>query len=248
MNISKTTSGLIALLFAAPFACAQSYIPQIADGGGWQTTIVLTNTSPSATTASLAFYQETTGGATQTWNPPFQEVTSTQTISIAGGATVFLHTTNTAKTTSVGWAQLNGGFTVVAYAIFTQFVTGRQNQDGTAPAAAGTTRVLVPYDNTNGFLTTVAIANPAALSESIATGISTTGGACSRTHGVQSAGAVPGDHWPGRARRVLCDERQPVDCCAALQSERRVYGCPRISANRRAHHRVDHWRNAAAVH
>ena len=63
-------------LFLAGLACAQPQtvlIPQVADGGGWQTTFVLTNTTINAGSATLTFYQETSGGATQSWNLPFVE-------------------------------------------------------------------------------------------------------------------------------------------------------------------------------
>ncbi|MBV9505227.1 MAG: hypothetical protein JO323_09520 [Acidobacteriia bacterium] len=55
-----------AFLSVLPVCSAQTLIiPQIADGGGWQTTLVLTNTSAVTVSASLNFYQETNGGATQ---------------------------------------------------------------------------------------------------------------------------------------------------------------------------------------
>jgi hypothetical protein len=48
--------------------------------GGWQTTLVLANTTVSAATASLTFYKETGagGGATEPWTPTFLEGSSTQ--------------------------------------------------------------------------------------------------------------------------------------------------------------------------
>ena len=57
-----------AFLFALSPSQAQTLIiPQIADGGGWQTTVVLTNTTASTASASLSFYQEASGGGTQSW-------------------------------------------------------------------------------------------------------------------------------------------------------------------------------------
>jgi len=172
---------MAAFLLPLPFAQAQSLvIPQIADGGGFQTTLVLTNTSASATTASITFYQETGGGATTNWSPPFLEVSSTQNLSLAAGGTLFLHTPGTAGATTVGWAQIQASSAVVAYAIFTLDVPGRQNQDGTAQAAASATRFLVPFDNTNGFITSVALANPTSASESITVGFQPASGASSQ--------------------------------------------------------------------
>lgn len=174
-------------LFLAAFFCALSFgkaqaliIPQIADGGGWQTTIVLTNTSAIAASASLSFFEETGGGATQSWSPAFLEVSSTQNLSLAGGGSLFLHTAGAASATTVGWAQLEGGASVVAYAIFTDRLPGRQDQDGTGAAAAGSSRILVPFDNTNGFITSVALANTSSALESVSVGIQTAAGTVSQ--------------------------------------------------------------------
>jgi hypothetical protein len=174
---------LLLAAFLSPLAFAQtqvSIIPQIADGGGFQTTLVLTNTSASVATASLNFFQETGGGATTTWSPSFLETSSTQNLNLPGGGTVFLHTPGTAGATTVGWAQIEASTSVVAYAIFTLDVPGRQNQDGTATAAASASRFLVPFDNTNGFITSVALANPTLASETITVGFQPTSGASSQ--------------------------------------------------------------------
>jgi hypothetical protein len=149
---------IAALLFTAALGHAQTLIiPQIADGGAWQTTLVLTNTTSTATSVSLSFYQETNGEATQPWNLAFVEGGSTQSVSVPGGGTVFLHTLGKNSGTSVGWAQIQSTSTgVVAYAIFTQRIPARTDQDGTAPAAASASRILVPFDNSSGSATTIA--------------------------------------------------------------------------------------------
>jgi hypothetical protein len=167
---------LAAFLFAFSLAHAQTalIIPQIVDGGAWLTTIALTNTSASQAVVSLNFFQETGGGNTSSWPLNFVEMTSAQTqdIALPGGSSVFLHTLGTAAATTIGWAQLSEtSASVVAYAIFTQRVPGRSDQDGTAPAAAAISRILVPFDNTNGAVTSMAIANTTQSSESISVGI-----------------------------------------------------------------------------
>lgn len=155
-------------------------ISQIVDGAAWLTAIAVTNTSASATTASLSFFQELSGsnsGATIPWSLAFVEMTSVQAqaLVLQPGTTIFLHTLGNAPTLNVGWGQLqepDGAGSVVAYAIFTQRVPGRTDQDGTSPAAPAASRILVPFDNTNGAVTSMAIASPSQ-NESISVGIHT---------------------------------------------------------------------------
>jgi len=142
-------------LFLAGMACAQPQtvlIPQIADGGGWQTTFVLTNATINAGSAALTFYQETSGGATQNWNLPFVEAIG-QNVPVPAASTLFLHTQGTNLATSTGWAQLIVSSGITAYAIFTLRVSGRPDQDGTAPGSSSSTGILVPFDNANGSVT-----------------------------------------------------------------------------------------------
>jgi hypothetical protein len=137
---------------AATLVAQALIVPQVADGGGWQTTVVLTNMNTSAVSVSMSFYVETGGGNTSPWNLAFLETSNTSSISLPGASTLYLHTPGTAGTTSVGWGELTAPSGVVAYAIFTQTVPGRQNQDGTAPAVAGASGVLVPFDNSAALL------------------------------------------------------------------------------------------------
>jgi hypothetical protein len=158
-------------------ARAQPVIPQIVDGGGWQTTLVLTNTTSSSAQVTIAFNQETGGGpATGPWFPPFVDTNTTQNMTVSPGGTTIIHTAGTASTTTIGWAEIQGSSAVSVYAIFAQTVTGRPNQDGTALASATSSRVLVPYDNTNGFVTSIAIANTGSTVASIGVGLQNTFG------------------------------------------------------------------------
>jgi hypothetical protein len=164
---------LVSILFPYSLAQAQTlFIPQIVDGGAWLTTIPITNTGATQTTVSLSFFQETGNGNTSSWNLAFVENVQTSNIVLPAGSTLFLHTTGSAASTTIGWGQLheldNAG-SVVAYAIFT--VTGAALQNGTAPAAGAASRILVPFDNTKGSATSIAIANTTTSSETINVGI-----------------------------------------------------------------------------
>jgi hypothetical protein len=174
---------MAAFLFALSVAQAQttSVIPQVVDGGSWLTTIAVTNTGAATANASLTFFQELAGattGATLPWSLSFAEMNTVQpqALVLPAGTTLFLHTLGTALATTIGWGQLSQtdpSAPVVAYAIFTQLVPGRSDQQGTAAAAPAVNRILVPFDNTNGAVTSIAIANPTSFNEDISVGLRT---------------------------------------------------------------------------
>ncbi len=159
-------------------------IPQVADGNGWASTIVLVNTKSTSQIVSLTFHQSTAGGGTSLWTPPFEESVSLTNLNLPAGSALFLHTPGTAATLTQGWGELDGDLAVAGYAIFTSAAPGNPAQDATAPAGAGTTRILVPFDNTSGFIAAIAVANPNALPEPISVNIRTSDGST-------STGALP---------------------------------------------------------
>ena len=68
---------------------------------------------------------------------------------------------------------------VVCYAIYTYRSAGHQDQDATAPGVASANRFLVPFDNTSGLVTGVAVVNPTAASESVSVSFQTDTGTIS---------------------------------------------------------------------
>ncbi|MEO8051417.1 MAG: hypothetical protein ABI833_13450 [Acidobacteriota bacterium] len=153
-------------------------IPQVVDGGGWQSTIVLTNSGGAAASATLIFHSETTGGNTQPWSPPLLEVSSTSNMVMPPSSSLYLHTSGTAAALTIGWAELNADAGVIAYVVFTNSrpAGGVQYDEGTAPAVAATNRILVPYDDANGFVTAIAVVNPTGAAQTISVGFRTVDG------------------------------------------------------------------------
>jgi hypothetical protein len=181
--MSMKNLGAAALLFAlcaVPAWPQALIISQIVDGEVWQTTIVLTNTTTTTASASLSFFQETSFNATLPWNLPFPEVASTQSIALAGGQTLLLHTPGTAANLTQGWGQLIGSPGVVAYAVFTKRPQGFPTQIGTSEAIASASRILVPFDNTSGNVTSMALVNTSLAAQTISVKIQTTGGSISQ--------------------------------------------------------------------
>jgi hypothetical protein len=152
-------------------------IPQVVDGSGWQSTFGITNTNTTTATATLQFFQATdAAGDTQPWSVPLVEAVSTTNMQLAPGATVFLQTPDTATTLTQGFGELIADAGVQGYAIFTLHVPGRQNQDGTAPASAPGGHILVPFDNSPGFTTSIAVVNASGVAETLSANLLLTEG------------------------------------------------------------------------
>jgi len=135
-------------------------IPQVVDGAGWQSTVVVSNTSSIPAHAALQFFQTTDqAGDTQPWTLPTVENIDPADISLAPGASAIFHTPNRTSALSEGFGELVASPGVQAYVIFTLYVPGRQNQDGTAPAALPASDILIPFDNSPGFTSSIAVVN-----------------------------------------------------------------------------------------
>ena len=181
MSIKNFGAGaLLFALCAAPAWSQALIISQVVEGEVWQTTIVLTNKTTVPANASLSFFQETSGNATQPWNLSFLEVASTQSIPLAGGQTLLLHTPGAGGALSVGWGKLTASPGVVAYAIFTKRPPNRPAQVGTSEAIASASRILVPFDNTSGNTESMALVNNSAVAETVNVKFRTTAGAISQ--------------------------------------------------------------------
>src|ERR1700690_3108554 len=129
----KRIGGLVFFLFlCCNAAWAQiSTIAQVVDGEVWQTTMVLTNTTAASAHASLTFFKDSTSFATQPWNLTFLELSSVQSITLAPGQTLLLHTPGTAPTLTQGYGQVVADSGVQVYAIFTKRPAGLPAQVGT---------------------------------------------------------------------------------------------------------------------
>jgi hypothetical protein len=161
---------MLTLAALCGYAQTNIYIPQIADGGGWQTTIVVTTMTPAGAVVTSNCFQDGSGGSTAPW-VPVQRVANLN----AAVGTLYLKSPGTADLVTTGWCQLSspsGSFQ--AYAIFTQRVSGKQDQDGTAIGAPAASRFLVPYDSTDGAAVGIAIANVGNVAETVTFSLLTT--------------------------------------------------------------------------
>jgi hypothetical protein len=175
--ITKAALGFLLACCPSFGQTAQTLIlPHVVDGGGWQSTIVLMNSSATGAVASMTFHTDTTAGATRSWNPPFLETSTTTGLVLLPSSTMFLHTAGTAAALSQGWAELDADAGITAYVVFTNRVPGHQDNEGTAPAVVASNRILVPYDDASGYVTAIAIVNPTGAAQDLSIGFRTTDG------------------------------------------------------------------------
>ncbi len=150
-------------------------LPQIAAGAGWGTTIFLTNTTGSTASAQIIF-REPGGSPTaipvQSQQPGYSAIaTAAQQLYfvMSANSTVVVQNTNSsAPVLMQGWADILTTGGVSAYAIFRQtfpagvlgaFPNGGFTEGVAAQAGNFSAIVTLPYDNTNGIVTAVALAS-----------------------------------------------------------------------------------------
>jgi hypothetical protein len=134
-------------------------LSQIADGGGWKTTFILTNMDTSPAGFTLNFWRDDgtpfplefdniIGGASASFEG---------TIPVGGSLT--LASVGTAGAVSQGWAQLIATKRIGGLAVFRQSVPGRPDQEAAVPIAASVANFVLPFDNAQNFVTSMALVN-----------------------------------------------------------------------------------------
>jgi hypothetical protein len=134
------------------------YISQIATGGGWRTTIFLANSGTQATPFSLAFRDP--GGAFL--NLPLLGAGATAEYSdvIPAGGVRILETDGTSDSPVQGWAEIVSTAHITGTVVFTQTAwNGHDSEAAEQVSPPPGERFVLPFDNTQGFLTALALLN-----------------------------------------------------------------------------------------
>uniref|UniRef100_Q028E5 BACON domain-containing protein n=1 Tax=Solibacter usitatus (strain Ellin6076) TaxID=234267 RepID=Q028E5_SOLUE len=139
----------------APPPSGTLVIAHAADGNGFRTAVLLTNSDASAAQYTLQFHGED-------GNPPpgrFELEAGSMTGTILPGKSVTIRTAGLGTQTVQGWAEVAIPATVGVGVIYSQRGQGAV-QEGTATiGATGTQHFFLPFDNTNGAVTAAAITN-----------------------------------------------------------------------------------------
>jgi hypothetical protein len=141
-------------------------LAQIAAGGGWTTGITLTNNFTSPVMVNAVFR----GSDGSLLNIPLTTVlqgvkqsgtSSTFTGTINPNATLAISLEDRLASTVVGWADILSSGPVGGFAIFRYTDTTGKVSEGTSPLQTQfPSKFVVTYENTSGFATGMAIANP----------------------------------------------------------------------------------------
>jgi hypothetical protein len=188
-------------------------IPHFADGvdGGqnWTTTFILTNLGNAPSSYVLLFHN--TAGAQVAVNLVGQSApTGSVSGVLPGRGSIQYSTTGTRANLLTGWAELtyDSDVEIGVQAIFRNRVAGRPDFEAAVLASPGVDYfTLMPFDNTNGYVTAIAICNANTVgTSSIGVEILDESGAVilrdriTLTLGAQTSFTFPGK-WPATAGR-----------------------------------------------
>ncbi len=143
-------------------------VPQVVDGGGWQTTIRLANLAPGAVRYQLLFFADD-GSALSL---PFAGIGTFSAVNgvIAPGGTATIRTLGEGSRTVQGWAQLDMDGLIGGFAVVSQKVPGRPAEQASIPISSRfSTDFAIAFDNTGSLITSVALVNPSPLVAAVVT-------------------------------------------------------------------------------
>jgi len=139
-----------------------SYFPQMAAGGGYQTSLILLNTSDSPESGTIQFRSNGGGPLGVSFEDNQGEYSQSQ-YEIDPGGVFRLTTDETMPETKTGWIKVipdSGQQAPVGAGVFTLTREGVMIAQSGVPATLPTTRAMIYVDNANGHDTGLAIVNP----------------------------------------------------------------------------------------
>jgi hypothetical protein len=167
----RTGLSLLALILPVLSCFAQPQPPamrvgnlaQIASGGGWVTTITLINLSASSVPARIEFHDDNGQPLRLRLDYPQSgesSITSSEDPVIPPNGSVVIETGARTPATVVGWAHVESRLPLGGYAIFRFTSPGLPPSEGTVSLdASEQSSLVIPYDNTNGYVTGLAFVN-----------------------------------------------------------------------------------------
>jgi hypothetical protein len=137
------------------------YFPQLADGGGFTTSLVLLNTSSSTEAGTVAFFDNS--GSALSIRPVGGTAGSSFLYSIPASGFFVLQTDGSGTSVQIGSVQVTpnaGANAPVGAGIFSSSIQGILVTESGVPSAQPTTKARIYIDRSGGHDTGIAIANP----------------------------------------------------------------------------------------
>jgi len=173
---SRVSQTFSVSIIAAGTLARSGVLSHIAAGGTWSTAITLVNSSPQPVPVRVNFR----AGDGSAWNLPLvvtqqggsQAVGTAVLDGVLNPNTSLLIETGALTSTAVGWAEVLSPGPVGGFAIFRSSPPSGPSSEGTVPLQTQSpTAVVLPYDNTSGFVMGVAFANPSTIPADITAAI-----------------------------------------------------------------------------
>ena len=144
-------------------------IAQVASGGGWQTVFTLVNTGTAPANTTLRFFADDGSALPLPLEFPQTGTTATESSvsqAIPAGATLVILTQGqNSGIPLAGWAQLTTNGQVAGFAIFQN--TAAEQETVVPLEMRNATAYALAFDNTDGLMTGLALANPSNQAESV---------------------------------------------------------------------------------
>jgi hypothetical protein len=136
------------------------HFPQLADGGGYNTTVFLMNTSSGTETGTLRIFAD--DGSALSVHAIGAVADSSFTYTIPANGTFLFETDGSAADVKIGWIQVSPttGAAPSGAAVFRLSQAGVIVTESGVPAATPTTRARIYIDKSAGHDTGIAISNP----------------------------------------------------------------------------------------
>jgi hypothetical protein len=131
-------------------------VAQIAEGLNWKTLFIITNLDQTPTNYTFRFWDDNGNSLPL---PLLNSSPGFLTGTLAGGGTTFAETPGNSASLLQGWGEVASTGRLGVTTIFRSTIPGRPVSQGTVTGVSSGSRVILQFDNTQGFSTGVAIAN-----------------------------------------------------------------------------------------
>ena len=166
---------------AGPALTPAGSFPHIAVGGGWMTTWTVMNTGSTTVATKINFYGDNGAGASLPvagLGGGVQRAASIDASIPAGGMVVLQSEGEISGTALSGWAELLSSGPVTGFSVFRYRYPGPRDEEALVPLEArDTSVVLIPFDNSGGFATGIAVTNPTAATQIVTATVTDEAGA-----------------------------------------------------------------------